>query len=98
MTKILNSSVPYLQSPCERCGSKKIVAKIWTEKTATSFGQSTIQHTQIICSNPECQSKFDKSLANEESKRKKAKKVKEDAAIERKEVAAQEKKRLAAKA
>lgn len=43
-------SKPY-SNPCSRCGSERIILRIWKEKV---YG-STIVNTEKICPNPECQ-------------------------------------------
>ena len=51
----------YLNEPCERCGSKKIISKTWTEEIQTSLGTSTVEVSQTTCSNVECQALFDEN-------------------------------------
>lgn len=78
MQKNISSSNTYLHAPCERCGSKRKVAKRWKEKMPTFTGSTLIEYTQIVCTNKECQAKFEQQMLNESNKRK-ALKVKKDA-------------------
>lgn len=78
MRKNISSSNTYLHTPCERCGSKRKVSKRWKEKMPTFTGSTLIEYTQIVCTNKECQDKFEKQLLNETNKRK-ALKIKKDA-------------------
>lgn len=59
----------YLKKPCERCGSEKRVLKTWLEDVKTFNGSIKVKHTQIICTNKECQRVFDQDLAVEVKKR-----------------------------
>jgi hypothetical protein len=65
-------------SPCERCGSKRRVSKTWTEEHLTLTGTTTIECSQVICTNPECQEVFDKKLLADTQKREEIKKVKDE--------------------
>ncbi|OGK62070.1 hypothetical protein A2334_04365 [Candidatus Roizmanbacteria bacterium RIFOXYB2_FULL_38_10] len=38
-------------NPCTRCGTERIVSRIWKEK----LDNSTIINTDMICPNPACQ-------------------------------------------
>ncbi len=69
--------------PCERCGSKRKVSKKWTEKIENSGGFMVLEHTQIICTNKECQAEFDKLVLADEAKREKLKQTKLDNAAKR---------------
>lgn len=60
-----NSKKTYIDLPCERCGSKKRISKTWIEEIKTSFGTSSIEASQIVCSNAVCQSVFDERRAEE---------------------------------
>ncbi len=68
----------YLEKPCDRCGSKKRVAKKWKETVPTMTGTVVVQYTQIVCTKKECQIAFEKVLL-EETKKRQALKVKKDA-------------------
>lgn len=72
MPKVGNS-VSSSEIPCDRCGSKRKVAKTWTEKIQNSNGFLTLQHTKIICTNKECQAEFDKQIQSDIDKREKMK-------------------------
>lgn len=66
----ISSANAYLNEPCQRCGSKRRVAKTWKEKIPTfSGGFSVVEYSQIVCINKECQSAFDKLQLEEEKKR-----------------------------
>lgn len=67
----------YLDQPCDRCGSKRRVGRIWKEKIATLTGTAVVEHTQIVCVNKACQITFEKTLAKEARKRKALKKEKD---------------------
>jgi hypothetical protein len=68
-------------SLCERCNSKRRVSKTWTEKIKNPNGFMTLYHTQIVCTNKECQSAFEKTILADIEKREKLKMAKlEDAA------------------
>lgn len=82
----IGSSIPYSDLPCERCNGKRKVSKTWTEKIKTANGTTVIQHTQTICTNLNCQSKFEKLLLEEVKKREKLKQIKEDNATRRESV------------
>ncbi len=59
----------FSEMPCDRCGSKRKVAKVWKETVPTLTGKTTIEYSQIICVNVECQKAFDENLAKEVKKR-----------------------------
>lgn len=58
---------------CQRCGSKRKLAKKWVEKVENANGFMNLVHKQYICTNKECQEKFDKALEAENLKREKIK-------------------------
>lgn len=61
----------FIDQPCSRCGSKKIVARTWLEKVPTYSGKSTeVEYSQIVCTNKVCQKEFEENLAKETQKRK----------------------------
>lgn len=72
MPKVGNS-VSSSELPCDRCGSKRKVAKVWTEKIQNSSGFMTLQHTKIDCTNKECQAAFEKLIQADIDKREKMK-------------------------
>lgn len=51
-------------NPCIRCGTERIVSKIWKEK----MGDSVIIDTQTICPKPECQKEVDLDNKRQENK------------------------------
>lgn len=65
----ITSANTYLSLPCERCGSKKKVGKKWKEKIPTFSGFTTVEYTQMICTNKKCQADFDKLMIEEAKKR-----------------------------
>lgn len=77
---------PYLREPCDRCGSKRYVAKTWKETTTNYSGMKVvIEYSQADCSNKECQKEFEKKLLVEEEKRKSLKQKKDADTLLRKE-------------
>ncbi len=74
--KIMN--IAYLDKPCERCGSKRMIGRTWTETVQNFSGTVEVKHQQIVCSNEECQSKFEKGY-QDEAKRKEELRVKKEA-------------------
>lgn len=79
----IGNPIPSSEMPCDRCGSKRKVSKTWTEKIQTANGTTVLHHTQIICTNKECQAKFDKIFADESQKREKLKQTKLENATKR---------------
>jgi len=75
MPKIGNS-VSSSEIPCERCNSKRRVKKVWTEKIKNDHGVMILQHTEIVCTNKECQKAFDKKIVEETAKRAKLHEIK----------------------
>lgn len=59
----------YLDQLCERCGSKRKVAKTWKEKIPTFSGTTMVEYSQIICTNKECQEENEKQLVKDSEKR-----------------------------
>jgi hypothetical protein len=55
--------------PCDRCHSKRKVAKKWKEKVPNASGYMVLEHVQIVCTNKQCQIEFEKKLIEEEEKR-----------------------------
>ncbi len=62
-------ALSYLDTPCERCGSKRRVAKTWIEKVPNLTGTTTVEFSQIVCTNEACQKTFDENLKKEKQKR-----------------------------
>lgn len=77
MPKIISAVNPYLNQPCERCGSKKRIAKTWKERLSTLTRTTIVEHEQIVCTNDVCQAAFDKHLLEETQKRQAARLKKE---------------------
>ncbi len=59
----------YIDLPCERCGSKKKVAKKWKEKIPTFTGTTVVEYSQIVCTNADCQKALEVLLEKEAQKR-----------------------------
>jgi len=72
MPKIGNS-ISSEDMPCDRCGSRRRVSKTWTEKIKNTNGFMVLRHTQIVCTNKECQSAFEKIMLEDIQKREKLK-------------------------
>lgn len=77
-------NIAYLDKPCERCGSKRVVGKTWTETVQNFTGTIEVKHQQIICSNDECQAKFEKAYQDEAKKKEALRAKKESDAASRK--------------
>ncbi len=72
---------PVSEIPCERCNSRRKVVKTWTEKIKNDHGFMTLHHSQIVCTNKECQAEFEKVMNEDIAKREKLKLARtEDAA------------------
>ena len=82
MPKIGNNK-PATSTKCARCNSKRKVSKTWTEKIKNDHGFMTLYHTQIICTNKDCQKEFDKNLKEETLKREKLKQTRTEEAAKR---------------
>lgn len=63
---------------CDRCNSKRKVAKTWTEKIKNTGGYMILQHSKIVCTNKECQFAFEKIILEDARKREKLKQAKLD--------------------
>ena len=59
------SSKSYIEQPCDRCGSPKVVSETWDQAHETISGTSTLKVSQITCTNEACQAGFDKNRAEE---------------------------------
>ncbi|MDO8658958.1 MAG: hypothetical protein Q7K55_09540 [Candidatus Levybacteria bacterium] len=75
----------YLNKPCERCGSKKIVSRRWNDTIQTLTGSTKVEYSQIVCTNKKCQKAFDETLLKEKNKRQEIKRIKEENDKKRKE-------------
>ena len=77
---------PYLAQPCDRCGSKRYLAKSWKEKTINASGMAVlVEYTQMDCSNKTCQVEFEQRMVIEEKKREVLKQKKDADTLIRKE-------------
>lgn len=56
-------NVPYLNQPCERCGSKKVVTKVRKATLHNLSGTSKIEYSMITCTDKNCQKEFELNLA-----------------------------------
>jgi hypothetical protein len=74
---------PVSETKCERCNSKRKVSKTWTEKIKNDHGQMILYHSQIICTNKECQKEFEKNMNEEILKREKLKQTRTEEAARR---------------
>lgn len=74
----------YLNEPCPRCGSKRIISRSWKEKVKTFSGTVEVEHTQIVCINKVCQKNFENQRALEAKKREEERIKKEERLLERK--------------
>lgn len=84
MSKLIDN--PYLNQPCDRCGSKRYISKTWKETTINYSGMKVVvEHSQVDCSNKVCQKEFEKKLGIEEEKRIILKQKKEADTLIRKE-------------
>ena len=68
---------------CDRCNSKRKVSKTWIEEIKNDHGVMVLRHTQIICTNKECQSAFEKIILEDVKKREKLRQIKIDNAAKR---------------
>ncbi len=76
-------------SNCTRCGKPRIIIDTYEEKIETS----TVTYTITECSDPECQKQVNKTLEQEETKRKFIKKEQEKREELRKQAIEDKKKR-----
>jgi hypothetical protein len=68
MPKIGNEK-PYVDKPCDRCGNKRKISKKWIEKVENTYGFMTLYHTQVLCTDKECQVEFEDVQRVEQEKR-----------------------------
>lgn len=59
--------------PCIRCNSKRKISKTWTEKIKNPNGFMILRHSQIVCTNRQCQLAFEKVMLEDIQKREKLK-------------------------
>lgn len=59
----------YLDQLCERCGSKRKVARTWKETIPTFSGTTQVEYSQIICTNKKCQEENEKEQLKDSQKR-----------------------------
>lgn len=59
----------YLDQLCERCGSKRKVARTWKEKIPTFSGTTMVEYSQIVCTNKKCQEESEKEQLKDSQKR-----------------------------
>lgn len=74
-----------ISSLCARCGKPEKIAKTWVEVIETRIGKSKLVHTQISCSDKECQKRFEENLAEDIRKKEELKMRNEIYAKKRKE-------------
>lgn len=74
-----------LTTTCARCGKPEIIAKTWVELIETKIGKSKLTHTQIACSDKECQKLFEENRAMDVKKKEELKMRNETYAKKRKE-------------
>lgn len=74
----------YIDQPCERCGSKKRISKTWFEYTPNFNGKSKVECAKIVCTNDECQEKFEQKMKSDTDKQTKIRQNKEANDIARK--------------
>lgn len=75
----------YINQVCERCGSKKALTKSKKEKLVTYSGVQVLEVSQVICTNKQCQARFEDDLARETLVREEAKQKRIEQDIIRKE-------------
>jgi len=80
----MKNVLPYVNQPCERCGSKKKIARTWKETIPTFTGTTEVEYSQIVCTNATCQKLFDEIIEQEAKKREAIRLQREQRDIERK--------------
>jgi hypothetical protein len=75
----------YIDQPCERCGSKRRIEKTWKQLHETYAGSTEVEISKVICTNPECQERFEQVIAKAAQKRQDLAEQKEKQEIVRKE-------------
>ncbi len=74
-----------ISSLCVRCKKPEKVAKTWVEVIETRIGKSKLIHSQIVCSDKQCQKEFEENLAEDIRKKEELKMKNEIYAKKRKE-------------
>lgn len=74
----------YSDLPCPRCGAKQKISRTWKEKVPTFSGTITVDCSQIVCTDKECQKTFEKNLLEDNKKREAVRVKKEASDLERK--------------
>jgi len=74
---------------CTRCNKPNIIVKTWVETIETRSGKSKLTHTQLACSDKDCQKEFERKLAEEIKKREDMKMRNEAYAAKRRDAAEQ---------
>ena len=72
------NSLAYIDTPCDRCGSKKRVSRTWKETIPTFTGTTEVEFSQIVCVNDVCQKAFDEDMKKEAKKREELRMEKEE--------------------
>lgn len=62
------ASKSYIDLPCDRCQSPKIISESHEETQETFSGKIKVKVSQITCTNVECQTEFDKNRGIEMKK------------------------------
>lgn len=65
----MNNTVAYVDELCPRCGSKRKISRTWEESIPTFSGNTTVEFSQIVCTNEECQAAFEENLKKETDRR-----------------------------
>lgn len=63
------SNLAYIDTPCDRCGSKRRVSRTWSETVPTFTGTTVVQFSQVVCVNEACQKAFDEVIEKESKQR-----------------------------
>lgn len=71
-------NIAYLDKPCERCGSKRKIGRAWTETVQNFTGTVEVKHQQIVCTNEECQTKFEEGYKDYAKKKEELRVKKEE--------------------
>lgn len=75
----MNDKVSYLDQPCERCGSKRVLTKLRKVTLQNLSSTSEIEYSQINCVNAICQKEFETDLAEKTLKAESIKQKREEA-------------------
>jgi hypothetical protein len=55
-------------SICTRCGKQRIISRTWKEEMETITGTTTVEYSETICPDPECQKIVEKQLSEQKEK------------------------------